>query len=160
MRRINKIEIFFENTEVLELDINDIGFFRVSNIKTNISSNYRFINMYKCCDFFAIEIKKEGNKYYTSLGDSKELIFDRLLAYNDIVGITIEYKDKEEIIKEEIEVPYTGEMDEINESQKTYLSKNGNLYIVIDGEKNLDIEDVFNMNLINQPKYKILTKRS
>lgn len=160
MKLINNIEIYFENTESLKIDLNDIGIFKILNIKTNISSNYRFIEMKKYCDFMAIEIKKEGNKYFENLSGKKELIFDRLLAYNDIVGISIEYKNKEEIIKEDIIVPYTGEIVEINKSQKTYLSKNGNLYIVIDEEENLDIADIFDIDRINNPKYKVSSKRA
>lgn len=148
----NNIKIIFENTESLEIPIKNIGHFRISNIKEHISSTARSIEKYKTGENLFLEIDKEGNIPFKNLLNEEELTFDRLLEFNDICAIIINIDDK----KEEIELPYDGPIEEINELQKTYLSKNGNLYIVIDKEKN--IEDVFNKTIIDGTKYKIFKK--
>lgn len=148
----NEIELIFENTESVKIPIKNIGQMKMSGIKEGISSNARSIETYKYADYLYLEIDKKGNIPFKNLLGEEELTFDRLLQCNDICIIDIEIEGK----KEEILLPYDGPIDEINSLQKTYLSKNGNLYIVIDKEK--QVFDIFEEKAINSPKYKIFEK--
>lgn len=111
----------------------------------------------------AIEIHKDANKERYPFGRSnieyfKEMTFDRLKSYEDITSIQFELE--ENYVKEgqsprreyyDYYVSWTGDNEYVNEAQKTYLSKSGNLYVVIADKKN--IEDFFCLEDIEDEEY-------
>ena len=86
------------------------------------------------------------------------MTFDRLSAYNDITSIRIEliedYVEEGQVQRQEhydYYVKWTGESDDINESQINYMSDCGNFYIVISENKKID--DFFDLEEINDEEY-------
>ena len=100
-----------------------------------------------------IEIHKDANKEryqfdQNHIENFKQMTFDRFKEYGDITSIQFEleedYVEEEQVPRREYHdyyVDWTGDSEYTNNAQKTYLSKEGNLYIVIAEGKN--IEDFF-----------------
>jgi hypothetical protein len=94
------------------------------------------------CESFCIAINSEANKDYYHFEnkdeDYKQKAFERL-SHGDITSVNIIYDDE---AKDSFYVKWTGESDYINESQDTYVSNNGDLFIVISEE--YDVKTFFN----------------
>lgn len=159
--RLKEITFVLENCDHITIDGKYIGDFLVEDIRTSIQRiACNAINKMDTTHTFAIEIHKNANKERCPFGfkECKELTFDRLTSYDDITSIEFELvenyiEDGREPIVEHYNyyVHWTGESNYINESQKSYISNVGNLYIVIaDGE---NIEDFFDKEAIDDEEY-------
>ena len=162
--KLKYITFILENCDSITIDGKYVGDFIVADIKTEIkriASNA--INKIDFVDMFAIEIHKDANKEryqfdQTDFADWKQMTFDRLNKYHDIVSIEFELYDD---YAEEDETPciehyayyvdWTGDSDEINNAQNNYVSKDGHLYIVISANKT--IEDFFDKEEIDDSDY-------
>ena len=164
MRHIAKVDIVLENCEYITLDSKYFGELFVDGIYEQIKRiACNSISNMKSAKEVAIEIFKEANdiEYHPFGSSEKTKIFDRLTQYNDITSFTFYYekenkeddddkrkkKNKEvEYDKEDIYINWYGDSDNENESQISYISNQGNLYIVIARDKN--VEDFFDVTSI------------
>lgn len=157
--RLKEITFTFENCDYLKIDGKYVGDFVVDDIKTSIRRvACNAIMKMDSANTFAIEIHKDANKEryafdQTDCDRFKEMVFDRFTQYNDITHIDFEleetYVDEGQIPKVESYSYYlnwTGDSDYSNESQKSLISKCGNLYIYV-GKNNL--EDYFPSEIID-----------
>ena len=155
--KLKEITFVLENCDHITIDGKYIGDFLVEDIRTSISRiACNAIDKMDVIHTFAIEIHKDANKerYPFGFKEDKELTFDRLVSYDDITSI--DFKLIEDYVEEGQEptmehyhyyIYWTGEDDYTNESQKSYISNVGNLYIVIADGKN--IEDFFDKEVID-----------
>lgn len=154
--RLKDITFNLENCEMITIDGKYIGDFEVSDLETSISRiACNAISQIDCANTIAIEIHKNADKEYNPFGqkDYSTTIFKRLMA-DDIASIefTLEsqYSDTVESTSYIYRVDWTDCNMDSNEAQKHYLSKDGNLYIVIkDGAQ---IEDYFDKDSIDDPE--------
>lgn len=162
--KLTYIEFIFENCDSIRIEGKYIGDFLVDNLTTSIKRiACNSIEKMDVANTVAIEIHKDANKERYPFGRSnieyfKEMTFDRLKKYGDITSIQFELeedyvKEGEESRREYYDYYTTwfGDSEYENEAQKTYLSKSGNLYIVIADKKN--IEDFFCLDDIEDEKY-------
>lgn len=141
MRLVKSIDLVFENCEVISFDLKVLGAFLIDDIHPNIRNlGCNAIGKMLCADTVVLEIFKEGNAEYHPFQESTHK-FDRILNSKDITQITVKYQDGEE----DYWVQYKGVYS--NEYQKNYLSKQGNLYIVIGKGKKL--HQFFDKNMID-----------
>lgn len=162
--KIKYIEFIFENCDSIRIEGKYIGDFLVDNLTTSIKRiACNSIEKMDVANTVAIEIHKDANKERYPFGRSnieyfKEMTFDRLKSYEDITSIQFELE--EDYVKEgqsprreyyDYYVSWTGDNEYVNEAQKTYLSKSGNLYVVIADKKN--IEDFFCLEDIEDEEY-------
>ena len=155
--KLKEITFILENCDSITIDGKYVGDFLVEDIRTSVSRiACNAINKMDIAYTFAIEIHKDANKERYPFGfiEDKELTFNRLVAYDDITSI--DFKLIEDYVEEGQEpiiehyhyyIHWTGESDYVNESQKSYISNVGNLYIVIADGKN--IEDFFDKEAID-----------
>lgn len=162
--KLKYIEFVFENCDCIKIEGKYIGDFLVDNLSTSVKRiACNSIDKVKIANTIVIEIHKDANKGryqfdQEDIDDFQQMIFDRLTKYNDITSIQFEL---EETYIEEGQAPciehydyyvdWTGDSEYTNEAQKTYLSKMGNLYLVIaDGKK---MEDFFDLEKIEDDEY-------
>lgn len=153
--KLKKIEFTFENCDSITIDGKYVGEFLVDDLHTyftRIASNC--IGKAEVVNTFVIEINKGANKERYAFGewDLKEMVFDRI-AYNDITQISFvleeQYVDKGKTPYFEsyhYTINWIGD-EYINEAQTSYVSKDGNLYIVIAKDKG--VEDFFDLDEID-----------
>lgn len=142
MVEIKSITLGLENCEDLVLKKSVLGRFVIKDIDTKIADT---VGKYSTAKTVAIEIFSEGNAEYESFGSHKETIFNRLQSFRDICSIDIQYKDG---TKDSYSVDYNEDkFSEENLNEKVYLSKAGNLYIVIAKDK--EVEDFFEIKEID-----------
>lgn len=160
--RLKSITFILENCDYVTIDGKYIGDFIVEDIDTSV----RRIACNAICkmvsaSIIAIEIHKDANKKRNQFGcfvapeGFSQMTFDTLSMYNDITEIKFELEDEyhpdEPVESYEYYTDWTGDSDYTNEAQKTYISKDGNLYIVIaDGKQ---IEDFFDKEDIDDKDY-------
>ncbi|MBQ8780697.1 MAG: hypothetical protein IJZ72_03365 [Oscillospiraceae bacterium] len=151
--KLKYIAFEFENCDGLTIEGKHIDDLRIDDIKTSFAS-YASGTVCKTekAGVFAAEINKAADviRYQfddTGIEDLKQYTFQRLKC-RDIVCIAFETEDDN--TKYSYDVKWSDD-DFINGFQKSYISDNGNMYIVIDEHKG--IEDYFNMELINSPGY-------
>lgn len=159
--KLKEITFVLENCDCITIDGKYIGNFLVEDIRTSIQRiACNAINKMDIANTFAIEIHKDANKERCVLGceDYKQMTFDRFTAWNDITSIEFELVEeyveegKEPIVEHyDYYVNWVGENDQENEAQKSYISKVGNLYIVIADGK--DIEDFFDKEDIDDSEH-------
>ena len=158
--KIKSITLGFENCDVMKIDGKYIGYFVADDIKTSIKRiACNAVNKLDYVKILVIELHKDANKERYAFGieddEHKEYTFDRLRKYYDIVDIQIElyddYETNGEVFTYSYYVNWTGESEYNNAAQKTYLSKCGNLYIVVSDNK--DIWDYFDLKEINDKEY-------
>ena len=162
--KLKYIKFVFENCDSIKIEGKYIGDFLVDNLKTSIKRiACNSIDKIDIAKTVVIEVHRTANqeRYQFEqdyIKDFKQMTFDRFKEYRDITSIQFEL---EENYVEEGQVPrkeyydyyidWTGDSEYKNESQKTYLSKKGNLYIVIaDGS---DIEEFFDLEEIEDEDY-------
>lgn len=141
---IKSIEIVLENCEVIKIDGEDIGFFRMGELKKYASvSGCNSFHIYETAEETFLEIAKAANNrtYYPFNLPNKEPIFDRLTKYQDITSIVI-HGDDEDV---KYFVDWKGNSDYKNEAQSTAIGKNGCLYLVI--SKNTTATEFFKQQL-------------
>lgn len=161
--KLKSITFILENCDYITIDGKYIGDFLVEDIHTSIRRiACNSIEKVVSANTIAIEIHKDANKIrkqfagISDLPDSfAQMTFDTLKCYNDITQIEFELVDEDELdVSGEVYNYYTdwtGNSDYVNEAQKSYISKDGNLYIVIaDGKQ---IEDFFDKEDIDNRNY-------
>lgn len=139
--KLKYITFTLENCDQVTIDGKYIGDFYVNDIEQEIRRiACNSIMKIDTAREFAIEIHKNANKEHLELGceSFKTTVFD-VLARGDITSIEFEleeqYVEDGKIPKKEYYdyyVDWCGESDYINEAQKSYISKPGHLYLVID----------------------------
>lgn len=152
MENIKFVTIEFENCEYITLPITVFGVCHLGNISTSID---RIAMNAICKSVFAREIALEiffpeaENEYVVSeFFGEKYTILQRLTSYRDITHITFTYQDdSKETFAVDYEDEVEGQLGSDNKNQKNYISECGNLYIVIDANK--EVNDFFNIELIN-----------
>jgi len=155
--KLKTITFGLENCDYITIDGKYIGNFLVGDITTSIRRiACNAIGKMDVCNKFIIEIHKDANSPHRPFEqlDSKENVFDRLVKYNDITSISFDlintyYEENQSLTVEHYDyyVSWIGDSDENNESQKSYISDEGNLYIVISEKQK--IEDFFDYDEIN-----------
>ena len=155
MKDVKMIEFVFENCECFEVEAKYLGGVQFEDIRKSIArlaSNA--INKFETAYSVVLEIFSEGNVEYHPFHNEnmeKTTMFDRLQC-NDITQFIIHYDDD---TNETYFVDYDeGDDNRLgapNLNQKTYLSKIGNLYIVI--EKDKQICDFFDKDEIDNPDH-------
>lgn len=162
--KLKYIEFVLENCDRIKIEGKYIGDFLIDNLKISIKRiACNSIDKIDVANTIAIEIHKDANKERYQFAQDhienfKQMTFDRFKAYDDITSIQFEL---EENYVEEGQVPcrefynyyvdWTGDSEYTNEAQKTYLSKEGNLYIVI--ANGAGIEDFFDLEEIEDKDY-------
>ena len=147
------ITLILENCETISLERKFIGTFFLNDIQERIARiAVNSIAKQKMADELILEIFSDANNVdYYPFGDTDDgaiRIFDRLTEYGDITSVEIVWEDES---IDDILVPWNDAHECFNEYQKYYLSKNGNLYIVVSKEK--EIKDHFDLEEIDDPKY-------
>ncbi|MDE7425727.1 MAG: hypothetical protein K2N51_18870 [Lachnospiraceae bacterium] len=162
--KLKYIEFVFENCDSIKIEGKYIGDFLVDDLEKSIKRiACNLIEKIEVANTIAIEIHKDANKEryqfnQTQYEDFKQMTFDRLKEYADITSIQFEleedYVEEGQVLCREYYnyyVDWSGDSEYTNEAQKIYLSKDGNLYIVIaDGKK---LEDFFNLEEIDDGEY-------
>ena len=161
---VSSIELIFENFEDIEVPRKYIGSFLISKINTTImrtASNCIEKQTWSDEAFFQIAGepyddsyvfgKKEKEKYYPFDFSGHQPTFARILAYDDITGIIVKYKDGTE---ELYTIPYSC-WSGSNEWQQARVGKDGSLYVLIG--KSLKMEDYVSPDkLIDMQKQRAL----
>ena len=162
--KLKYIELVFENVDSIKIEGKYIGDFLVDNLETSIKRiACNSIDKIDVANTVAIEIHKDANKeryqfYQTHIEDFRQMTFDRIKNCADITSIQFELE--EDYVEEgqvscveyyDYYVDWTGDSEYTNEAQKTYLSKDGNLYIVIADKK--EISDFFDLEEIEDKEY-------
>lgn len=162
--KLKSITFNLENCDYITIDGKYIGYFLVEDIRTSIGRvATNAIMKMNTAYTFVIEIHKDANKERYAFGQIdceslKDMPFDRLKAYDDITSI--EFELEEQYVNEgemphvehyDYYVNWTGDNDYINESQTSYISNDGNLYIVVAEGKT--IEDFFDLEEINDSEF-------
>ena len=160
--KLKYITFGLENCDQITIEGKYVGDFVVQDIKTEIKRTAcNAIDRIDSVDTFAVEIHKDVNKEryqfnQTDYEDWKQMTFDRLNQYHDITSIEFElYDDYATETDNETHctehyfywVVWSGESDETNDAQSNYVSKDGNLYIVISKDKT--VEDFYDKNEID-----------
>lgn len=162
MEIIKSVTIEFENCECITLPITVFGECHLDNISISID---RIAMNAICKSVFAREIALEiffpeaENKCIANelFGQKYTTIFQRFTSYRDITHIILTYHDdSKETFMVDYEDEIEGQLGSDNKNQKNYISECGNLYIVIDANK--EINDFFNMEFINNRENMELTK--
>jgi len=151
------VKLIFENCDYITIDGKYIGNILVDDLHTCFRRTaYNAIEKVETANTFALEIHKTANKdrYQFADIDLKQKIFDRIKKYADIACVKFElevYLEEGNSRVEHYEY-YVNWVDESececeNEAQTSYISYDGNMYIVIAKDK--VIEDFFDMEEIN-----------
>lgn len=154
-RYIKKIELLFENCEQVTLPVSALGCVVIRSINMEIfrgAINAIYEGFY--ADEVALEILPNANEVGSNdtFDDGAKTILERIMAWNDVTLINVIYDTGEELC---LSVDYDDGGDDRlgapNVNQKTYLSKNGALYLVIG--KGKAIEDYFQLDEIDGEGY-------
>lgn len=163
--KLRYIRFCFENCDFLEIDGKYIGDIFVEQIQTSIRRlACNSIDEILMANAIAVEIHKNANKERfqfeyqfetSSIIGSSQKTFDRI-KYGDVTYIDLLLEssdiDREPTTKQYFySVNWSDENEEVNASQKNYISRDGHLYIVIATDKGID--DYFDMKKINDNKW-------
>lgn len=170
-KEIKSIEFIFENCESLSIPKNCIGLLDIEGIHDVIRRMaMNSIAKYTRADEFAIEIYKEADEEYHPFGNIEDASskLKRLTEFNDIASIEVAYEDGS---TDTLFLPYSDDdsLGACNAYQKTYVSKLGNVYIVVSKEKDIDFyfnskdindkevvdstKDLYDIGIEEEPKY-------
>lgn len=147
--KLKEITFVFENCDCITIDGKYIGDFLVDELNTSIQRiACNSIEQMDGANVVVVEIHKDANKErypfaQTNWEDSKHMVFDRFVEYDDITSIEFKLDDKDYSYY----VDWVGDDDYENEAQSSYVSKDGHLYLVIAKDK--EVSDFFDMNEIN-----------
>lgn len=152
------ISFMLENCDMIIIDGKYVGDFLVDDLHTTFTrTGCNCIEKIEVAKTFAIEIHRDANIVRYQHGQTqnegcRQMTFERFCC-NDITQIEFEFSDS---VREYQETDGAdsycyfvdwSDDDCINQFQKSYISKDGNLYIVI--EKDKLIEDYFDIDEIN-----------
>ena len=157
--KLQNLEFIFENCDVIKFSGRYIGDFIVSDIVTSverIASNS--IQEMKTAKTIAIEISKDANipRYafdQSKIAEYKQMKFDRFKEYSDITAIEFDLYDElsDERRHYHYYTDWCGDSDYENTAQSVYISKPGNLYLVINSETN--VLQFFDVNAIDDEEH-------
>ena len=126
---VKKIELIFENCDVMEFPTSVLGEVYIIKHETGIARvATNAIDKGTIAREIAIEIFSRGNDDYHPFkqDDQTDKKFDRLTRCNDITAIEVHYQN------DSVDTFYTDyEGEEENVNQTTILSSLGNIYITI-----------------------------
>ena len=150
-RQVKFFGLGFENCEAMRFATKDVGVFQVDNVVRKVQRiGMNCISERQVCSNMLVELLPSANDKYMPFGATDMEIdkYARIQRYDDIVSCVIHYDNGE---AEEIYLPWREEdVQDCNVYQKTYLSKNGALYVYV-GEG--DIRDQLNLEEIEDPSY-------
>lgn len=157
--KLQNLEFIFENCDVIKFSGKYIGEFVVADIVTSIQRiAANSIQEMKTAKTIAIEISKDANipRYafdQSQIEEYKQMKFDRLKAYSDITAIEFDLYDEasDERRHYHYYTDWCGDSDYENTAQSVYISKPGNLYLVIKNETN--VLQFFDVNTIDDEEY-------
>lgn len=158
--KLDYINLHLENCDCITIDGKYVGDFLVDDIHKTI---HRFacnsIDSFDIADTFVIELHKDANKERYQFNnnayeDFRQMTFDRLSGCPDIASINFilseDYVPENKIPTKEFHnyyLDWSDNSDNINTYQKSYISDEGHLYIVV--SKNKDIFDFFDKDYVN-----------
>ena len=156
MKHIKSIEFVLENCEGFNIDANYFGAFLIDDIRYSIQRiACNSIVKMAIADTIVIELFSEGDREYRPFGvlEKTTTLFERLQKYNDITQIIVHYEDQTE---EAYFTDWAEGDDYENKNQSVCKSDLGNLYIVINEEK--DFSTFFDTEYMNDKDYIDFTK--
>ena len=158
--RLKEIELQFENCEYVTINGKYVGEFLVDDIKKSFSRlGCNSIDEIDECAKFMIEFSDDANKIANAVGSSDwyshyDNVFGRIEQYADITGFRCVLVDYDGVEHEYSYIPIWEDADhngEENLYQKSYISKNGFMYIVIG--KDINIKDLPMYEYIDDTEY-------
>lgn len=159
--KLKYITFIFENCDSITIDGKYVGDFIVDDIQTSIqriASNA--INKIDTANIFAIEIHKDANKEryqhdQIQIENFKQMTFDRFTSWQDVTSIEFELEDsyEEEERLEHYDYCLNWFGDDKNLNQKVYISKCGNLYLVVADSTSKKFCDFFDGEMIDDKEY-------
>lgn len=140
MKEVVSIDIILENCEVIRVNREHIGYFCMSDVKKSIVRiGVNSISDFLQCDELYIEICSKVNhpdSYVSTRQDNDILPFDRILRYNDITSLDINYEDGS---SECISVKWDEDSFYSNSYQTSKMNEfTGDLYIVVSDKVTAD----------------------
>ena len=147
---IKSVEFILENCEMITIDGKYIGNFYLGDVSYSINriacnsieelywTNNFYISINRKAD------KKENIKYTLGEINKNRNIFNRLTSYPDITSITVNFSNGK---SKSFYVDWNEDDEQNNSYQKTYVNDFGDLFMVIN--KNKNIEDIWDLNEIN-----------
>ena len=164
MKNVKSIEFVFENCECLEIEAKYFGVVYLENIQTSIVRiACNSIAKMQTIHSAVFEIFSEANIEYAPFGSQSDKMvkFDRLVAWDDITQIIMHYEDnQEEVYYVDYDDNGNDGLGAPNKNQKSCISALGNLYLVIEKDKNIgdyfDKDEIDNEEEIDDMKSMIL----
>lgn len=164
MRNVKIIEFVFENCECLEIEAKYFGGVHLDDIRTSIARiACNSIAKMQTVHSAVFEIFSEANTEYAPFGSQSDKMvkFDRLVAWDDITQIIVHYEDnQEEVYYVDYDDDGNDGLGAPNKNQKSCISALGNLYLVIEKDKNIgdyfDENDIDNEEEVDAMKSMIL----
>lgn len=157
--KLTDITFIFENCDCITINGCYVGDFVIDDIKTSIeriASNS--IEEMITAHTIAIEIARDANKLryqfdQEQFEDYKQMTFDRFKEYSDITAIEFDLFDENtnELKHFYYYVDWCGNSDYENSAQSAYVSKQGNLYLVI--KDGMNVLNMFDVEHIDDEEY-------
>ncbi|MCY7954716.1 hypothetical protein MOB72_08110 [Bacillus licheniformis] len=139
MREVKYIELVTENCEVIRIDREHIGHFRMSNITRSIARRAsNSISESLSTEEIFLQVSSKANTTDANVctwEGNDTLPFDRLQKHHDIVAIDVIFQDGS---NEYIYGKWGGDSEYTNENQTVSVNENtGDLYLVISEKDNV-----------------------
>ena len=151
LQELGSVHFFFENCEYLEIEGKYIGTFYI----TDITKEYTDSIQYDVAKTIVIEIHRDANTQYQFYGMNSTVPKFTRIQQGDIVSIDFSYVWNDKLGHKEnwfnVHPDWVEKKTNINDLQHTYISNEGNLYLVISPDK--DVYHHFDMDLINDEGY-------
>jgi hypothetical protein len=159
--KLESITFILENCDSITIDGRYIDSFHIEDARTSIFGfNGNNVRETETIHHFAVNICAGANVERYAFGLQRpemgdERVFNRLLEYDDITQVELNLVSnskcdnrKSEGVHYHYDLHWVGDDENNNAAQKSYLSKTGNLYILVDENRNIrdyfpisDIED-------------------
>lgn len=131
-KEIKNVNIIFENLEIIVIPIDYIGSIVIRKITNNFVYATNSLK-YKVAEYFRMTISDKFNMTIVDENYGERNSFKRIIDYNDIVAIEIEYDDKS---TDTIYVDWC-ELDEYsNLNQATEILEDGSLLLTVTDDNN------------------------
>ena len=153
---LDELLFIFENAEMIPIAGKYLGIVEFDGIKrriTRVAPNV--VEKFDVADFVAIEIHRDANQSYIRLGNTQvSSVFDRITSYSDITAmiVTLTSEDKQQVESHQLHVAWLLNEDlEGNSTQSSFISNEGNLYVLIAEGKG--VFDFFDEETIQKEGY-------